>query len=210
MKQYDVTITETLQRTVSVEAGSQIEAEQKVTDAWDHQDYVLGAEDFVGVDIQMTAERELEKKNTMDVLLVQPGAYPQSVTIETGLEALQSAVGGDIEAVYPFEDNVALVVNEEGKINGMPLNRALRTEDGDIHDIVAGDFLVVGLTEDDFGSLTPEQMEKFEKEFHQPETFIRMGKSIMAIPLPDDMVKNMSEKQPSQGMKPKQNDRESL
>ena len=105
---------------------------------------------------------------------------------------------------------MALVINDEGKIAGLPLNRALRTEDGDIYDIVAGDFLVVGLTEDDFGSLTPEQMEKFERQFHQPETFIRMGKSIMAIPLPDDMVKDMAEKQPSQGMKPKQSDRECL
>ena len=146
----------------------------------------------------------------MDVLLVQPNAFPRPVTIENGLEALQAAVGGDIEATYPFDDNVALVINDEGKIAGLPLNRALRTEDGDIYDIVAGDFLVVGLTEDDFGSLTPEQMEKFERQFHQPETFIRMGKSIMAIPLPDDMVKDMAEKQPSQGMKPKQSDRECL
>ena len=146
----------------------------------------------------------------MDVLLVQPNAFPRPVTIENGLEALQAAVGGDIEATYPFDDNVALVINDEGKIAGLPLNRALRTEDGDIYDIVAGDFLVVGLTEDDFGSLTPEQMEKVERQFHQPETFIRMGKSIMAIPLPDDMVKDMAEKQPSQGMKPKQSDRECL
>ena len=32
-------------------------------------------------------------------------------------------------------------------------------------------------------------MEKFEKEFHQPEMFVRMGRSIMALPLPDDKVK---------------------
>ena len=48
---------------------------------------------------------------------------------------------------------------------------------------------MTGLTEDDFGSLSPELMEKFEKHFHQPETFIRMGRSIMAMPLPDDKIK---------------------
>ena len=53
-------------------------------------------------------------------------------------------------------------------INGLPLNRAIYTEDGDMQDIYAGDFLVVGLTEDDFGSLTSEQMQKFEEKFHQP------------------------------------------
>ena len=41
-----------------------------------------------------------------------------------------------------------------------PLNRAIYTEDGDMQDIYAGDFLVVGLTEDDFGSLTSEDVYK--------------------------------------------------
>ena len=63
---------------------------------------------------------------------------------------------------------MAIILNESGKINGLPLNRAIYTEDGDMQDIYAGDFLVVGLTEDDFGSLTSEQMQKFEEQFHQP------------------------------------------
>ena len=96
-------------------------------------------------------------------------------------------------------------------INGLPLNRAIYTEDGDMQDIYAGDFLVVGLTEDDFGSLTSEQMQKFEEQFHQPQMFVRMGRSIMAIPVPDDMVKKMEEKaaKPQEKSKPAP-DRDSL
>ena len=75
------------------------------------------------------------------------------------------------------------------KIMGKDLNRALRDGDGEIYDIIAGDFLVVGLGEEDFSSLSPELMKQFEEHFHQPETFVRMGRSIMALPLPDDMVK---------------------
>ena len=41
---------------------------------------------------------------------------------------------------------------------------------------------------------TSEQMQKFEEQFHQPQMFVRMGRSIMAIPVPDDMVKKMEEK----------------
>ena len=130
----------------------------------------------------------------MNVLLVQPESYPKPVTIGSDLESLQAAVGGSIEVVYPYEDAVGLLMNEEGKINGLPLNRALRDEQGELYDIIAGDFLVVGLTEDDFGSLTPEQMEKFEKLFHQPECFMRMGRSIMALPLPDNLVHDSREK----------------
>ncbi|MDO4649679.1 MAG: DUF3846 domain-containing protein [Eubacteriales bacterium] len=191
MKEYDVMITETLQRKVTVEASSQLEAEQMVTDAWDHQDYVLGAEDFTGVTFNTVDERESSiQKEAMDVLLIKPNEYPQKIEISSELEELQKAVGGNIEVTYPFLDEVCLIMNEEGKINGMPLNRALRSEDGDVYDIVAGDFLVVGLTEDSFGSLSPEQMEKFESLFHQPEMFVKMGRSIMAMSMPDDMVKN--------------------
>ena len=143
-----------------------------------------------------------EKADTMTVLLVEPNKYPEVKEISTDLESLQQAVGGNIEVTYPFEDNVGLVVNEEGKINGMPLNRAVRDEDGGVTDIVAGSFLVVGLTEDSFGSLTQEQIGKFEQEFHQPEAFVKMGKGVMAIPIPDDVVKEM-DKERDRGPKEK-------
>lgn len=127
-------------------------------------------------------------RETMSVLLVEPDRYPRPVEIGTGLEDLQNAVGGYIEVVYPFEEPVGLIVNEEGKLDGLPLNRALRDEDGEIYDVIAGSFLVVGLTEDNFGSLTPEQMSAFEEKFRSPEVFVRMGRGIMAIPVEEKAV----------------------
>ena len=191
MKEYDIKITETLEKTVTVEAASREEAEEQVRQAYYDSEYILDSENFTGVEFGTEAERELvqEQKHLLDVLLVKPGMYPQAVQIGSELEDLQKAVGGDIEAVYPFNEEVALVVNDEGKINGSELNRALRDDNGQIYDIIAGDFLVVGLGEEDFASLSPELMEQFEKEFHQPEMFVRMGRSVMALPLPDDKVR---------------------
>ena len=96
---------------------------------------------------------------------------------------MQHEVGGYIQAVYPFEEPVAIVCNEEAKLEGLPLNRALRDEDGDIYDIVAGTFLVVGLTEDSFGSLPTELMQKFFDHFKVPEQFAKLGDKIVAIPM---------------------------
>lgn len=127
-------------------------------------------------------------RETIKVLLVEPEERPRVVEIGTGLEDLQHAVGGDIEVVYPFEDRVGLIVNEECKLIGLPLNRALRDENNEVYDIIAGPFLVAGLTEDNFGSLTEEQIGKFEGLFHQPETFVKMGRSIMAIPVPEEVL----------------------
>lgn len=114
------------------------------------------------------------------VLVVEPGRAPYVKEIDSGLKSLQSEVGGWIEAIYPFEEEVALICNEEGKLCGLPLNRALMDEDGEIYDIIAGTFLVVGLGEEDFCSLSDEYIKKFSERFKRPEKFKeRRGKIIM-------------------------------
>ena len=51
-KVYNVTITETLELTVAVEAGDQQQAEQIVSDGWRNSNYILGAENFVDVQFE--------------------------------------------------------------------------------------------------------------------------------------------------------------
>ena len=123
---------------------------------------------------------------TMRVLVVEPGRRPMVKEIETGLEPLQKAVGGLIEAVYPFEEPVAIVCNEDGKLLELPLNRVLLDENGKVYDIIAGTFLVVGLTEDNFGSLDDALLEQFRTRFRQPETFVYVNGHIKVIPWGDD------------------------
>ena len=89
----------------------------------------------------------------------------------------------------PFEDPVAIVYNDDGKLMGLPLNRTLRDESGEAYDVVAGTFLVVGLGEEDFASLSPELTQKYEELFHQPETFMRLGRQMLALPVPDENVR---------------------
>ena len=88
---------------------------------------------------------EKEAESGMTVVACYPGKTAQVIKITGGLEGMQQFVGGFIEAVYPFSDPVAIVCNEEGKMNGMELNRALYTEDGTMFDIVAGPMFVCGL-----------------------------------------------------------------
>ena len=57
-KNYKVTITEVLKKTVDVEAEDEREAEQIVSDRWHDSDYILDADNFVGVDFEAeSAER---------------------------------------------------------------------------------------------------------------------------------------------------------
>ena len=118
----------------------------------------------------------------MKVLVVEPMKKPYVKEIDSGLASLQHEVGGYIQAVYPWEEMCAIVCDEEAKLTGKELNRALRDKDGHIYDIVAGTFLIVGLSEDDFTSLTDEQIQKFSKKFAMPETFLRIGGRLLVVP----------------------------
>lgn len=130
----------------------------------------------------------MKKKNMMKILLVKPEMHPQLVEIENELEVLQKIVGGLIQAVYPFEDEVCLICNDEGKLLNLQMNRALY-DNGSVYDVIAGDFLVVGMGVEDFCSLTDEQIERYEKRFHQPEMFLRIGQQIVVFPMSDEEVK---------------------
>lgn len=127
-----------------------------------------------------------EKENEIRVLYVQPGEYPEERTIKAELSNYQALVDGTIEVVYPWSDYACIVCNDEGKINGMPLNREL--ED---YDILAGPFFVCGLKDDDFCSLTDIQIKKYEELYHDPKVFTRTPIGIMGLPCTPDQYKAM-------------------
>ena len=123
----------------------------------------------------------------MRVGMVEVGRKACEMELEDSLASMQRAVGGLIQAVYePGGRDAALICNDEGKLLGLPLNRALRDEDGQMYDAVARDFLVVGLGEEDFASLPPEIAQKYEQLFHQPEAFLKLGNRLLVLPVPDE------------------------
>ncbi|OUN15994.1 antirestriction protein [Gemmiger sp. An87] len=119
----------------------------------------------------------------LTVLVVEPMKEPYVKEIDPGLHALQAEVGGDIAASYPFDDPVGLVLNDEGKLIGLDLNRSLRDEHGEIYDIVAGTFLVVGLGPESFASLPPAMIQKYTEQFKRPELFASINGQIVSVPV---------------------------
>ena len=89
----------------------------------------------------------------MKVLKVEPYQLPEVKDIDPGLASLQHEVEGWIEATYPFEDPVAIICNEEGKLLGLQPNFILYT------DTICGTVVFVGHEEDDFGDLPEDAYE---------------------------------------------------
>ena len=144
---------------------------------------------FKEVQFDKTLCPEIERKPITDkisVLLIQPDKRPKMVEINSDLEAMQAVVGGDIEEYMPFEDDAAIICNEEGKMTGLPLNRAIYN--GQTHemlDIVAGDFFIVyaPIESEKFLSLPKEMADKYANMFKNPERFFRTDNGIKAIPV---------------------------
>ena len=80
---------------------------------------------FKKIEFEVEATRN-PPEETIKVVLLEPGKEARITEIGRSLEQMQAVVGGSIEACYPFEEEVCIVCNEEGKIEGLALNRAIR------------------------------------------------------------------------------------
>ena len=100
----------------------------------------------------------------MKIVLVEPGKEAREAEITGSLQGIQKLVDGTFQVMYPWEDPVALVCNDEGKILGMPLNRVLAD-----YDVIAGPFFICGIEGEKFVSLTDQQAKTYLKKFRQPE-----------------------------------------
>lgn len=120
----------------------------------------------------------------MNVLIVEPGKHPRRADIPDGLTSMQEVVGGLIEAVYPFDDPVALICNEEGKLDGLKPNRALRYPDtGEICDVICGTFFLCSAPSDSdsFESLPEPLLVKYESLFQAPEYFLQWNGQLICL-----------------------------
>ena len=105
---------------------------------------------------------------TLKIILVEPMKKPRVVEIDNTLESLQETVGGHLQAIFPW-DGIALVCNEEGKLNGSLPNRLL--ED---FDVIYGTFFLCGCGAEDFASIPEGLVPLYLEKFNCPERFFRL------------------------------------
>lgn len=120
---------------------------------------------------------------TINVIYVEPGKEARTIEMKDDLSEMQKLVGGYIEEYMPFEDEVALICNDEGKMNGLPLNRGIYGEDGQLQDIIAGPFFIcyAPIESENFLSLPKELEEKYKERFDKPEQFFMTDSGVKAV-----------------------------
>ena len=149
-------------------------------------------DDIGFVKISFDADKAVDNtnKNRITVLYIEPKHPPKKLSIPNELKAMQKLVDGYIEEYYPFDDNAVLVCNEEGKMKGLPLNRAIYTTPDDkgekkTKEIIAGSFFIccAPVDSENYQSLSDEQIKKYSEMFKKPERFYNKGDDIKVYPI---------------------------
>lgn len=138
-----------------------------------------------GCRLALDPERDIFElhDDRLKVILVEPGEEAKVVEIEDSLPEMQKLVDGYIEEYMPFEDEVAIVCNEEGKMRRLPLNRGITDDEGKLRDVIAGTFFIcfAPAESDTFLSLPDDLEKKYLSMFRYPEHFINRGGRMTVI-----------------------------
>lgn len=125
----------------------------------------------------------MAKENRITAILIKPKSLPERITIKNELKTFQSLVKGYIECFDLPDEGITIICNEEGKINGLDLNRSIKDNNGNTVDIIAGNMVIVGIdyAEGEFISLTEKQTEEITEKFYHPEIFFKHNDKLHII-----------------------------
>ena len=112
----------------------------------------------------------------MKVLIVEPGKRPIKADIDHTLHNLQKVVGGHIQAIYPWDDPVALVCDEEGLLNDSEFNRFIHP-----NTFIFGTFFLCGIGDENFTDLPDDLAEKYEAMLRAPQILVKTPEGITAM-----------------------------
>lgn len=94
----------------------------------------------------------------MKVVIKKVGQKPEVKEIKGELHEMQEIVGGYLEVIGLF-DGIFCVLNEEGKLIGLPANFALA------YDVIVGDVFFCSVSGEDFASLDNYQVDVIMRIF---------------------------------------------
>ena len=126
-------------------------------------------------------EKKMNKR--IRVVVVRPEEYPETAV----LESVEPWFEGEYIKIPAYTHGTVILAPEQKE--GLVLNRGLfDTGETQMRQIVAGDFLICGLSEDgSFRSLTDQEIYMYLERFRQPEKFLVAGNVVFCVPFANRM-----------------------
>ena len=91
----------------------------------------------------------MNEKSLIKVLLVEPFNKPKIITIENNYQAISEIICGDVDEYMPFEDDVALICNADGKRLSLSASHIVTDTETGKTELIYGSFILVGTSEFD-------------------------------------------------------------
>jgi hypothetical protein len=118
---------------------------------------------------------ENPKTDEVLIVVVEPKKLPYKKVIQNDLDSMKEIVGGWIEhisiASRPNGSRIGIILNEEGKLIGLPPNRIIEGRNG--ADVFVGTFFITAHNlEGDTISLTEKEAEEYISRFSSTHIYI--------------------------------------
>ena len=138
----------------------------------------------------------MSEENLIKVLLVEPFNKPKIITIENNYQAISEIICGDADEYMPFEDDVALLCNADGKRLSLSASHTVTAAETGKTELIYGSFILVGTSEFDTeyhsldDNLIDKYMDLFENERFNYSQFVKL----IRIKLPNELKGTYSHK----------------
>lgn len=105
----------------------------------------------------------MDEENLIKVLLVEPFDKPKMITVENNYQAISEIICGEVDEYMPFEDNVALLCNANGKRLSLSASHTVTDTETGKTELIYGSFILVGESEFDgkYHSLDDNLIDKY-------------------------------------------------
>ena len=111
----------------------------------------------------------MNEENLIKVLLVEPFSNPKMITIENNYQAISEIICGDADEYMPFEDDVALLCNADGKRLSLSASHTVTDIGTGKTELIYGGFILVGSCEfgTEYHSLDDNLIDKYMDLFSE-------------------------------------------
>ena len=99
-----------------------------------------------------------ETPDIIRILVTEPGKPPVARFVRNDMDVMNEIVGGNIREVDPFSVPAALLYNGKGDEQRLPRNFPLKNGNGEPYELIRGTFLVAGVRDGHYDSLTDTQI----------------------------------------------------
>lgn len=114
--------------------------------------------------------KKTKKERKIRCILVRPHQLPEELHIANTISSIEKQIGGSFTLmdIPELGNGIAVIIRKEADIFSPEKNRPLFDHDGRPYGCICGDFIVAGLSDGLFRSLSESEYVRVKRKYEQP------------------------------------------